>query len=44
MTTLALLIMLASVSFVTLLMVWCFHRVLTAPAPPAKEIEEFHSA
>jgi hypothetical protein len=44
MNALAWIFMLASVSFVTGLMLWCFKRVLGAPAEPAKEIEDFHSA
>jgi hypothetical protein len=44
MTTLALTFMLISVSFVTVLMVWCFARVLRMPTSPAEEIKEFHSA
>lgn len=31
MTTLAWIFMITSVSFVTGLLVWCFHKVLTAP-------------
>jgi hypothetical protein len=44
MTALAWIFMLASVSFVAVLMLWCFKRVLGAPTEPAKEVEDFHSA
>jgi hypothetical protein len=44
MTAAALIFMTVSVSFVTVLMVWCFYRVLTMPEPPAEEVKEFHSA
>ena len=44
MTALAWIFMLLSVSFVTVLMLWCFKRVLGAPDEPAKEVEDFHSA
>lgn len=44
MTALAWIFMLTSVSFVTVLMFWCFRRVLTAPVEPAKQVEDFHSA
>ena len=44
MTTLAWIIMFVSVSFVCVLMVWCFYRVLTARVEPPEPVKEFHSA
>jgi hypothetical protein len=44
MTPLALIFMVVSVAFVTTLMAWCFYRVLTTKEPPAKQVEDFHSA
>jgi hypothetical protein len=36
--------MLVSLSCVYCLAAWCYRRVLTAPAEPAKPVEDFHSA
>jgi hypothetical protein len=38
------LFMVVSVAFVWGLTFWCFRRVLSAPAEPAKQVKEFHSA
>ncbi len=36
--------MLVSVSFVTLLTLWCFSRVLGTQEEPPKPVKDFHSA
>jgi hypothetical protein len=44
MTPLGWIFMIVSVSFVWTLAIWCFYRVLSAPRPPAEEVQDFHSA
>lgn len=44
MTTAGLISMLLSLVFVVGLVVWCYHRVLTAPAEPPEKSKDFHSA
>jgi hypothetical protein len=44
MTALGWIFMIVSVSFVWILTIWCFYRVLSAPQPPAEEVQEFRSA
>ncbi|HEX6881953.1 MAG TPA: hypothetical protein VF530_01155 [Planctomycetota bacterium] len=36
--------MLCSLAFVWGLTLWCYRKILTAPEPPAEEVEHFHSA
>ena len=36
--------MIVSVSFVTVLTLWCFARVLGTPKEPAQPVKDFHSA
>lgn len=36
--------LLTSTLSMTVLVLWCYARVLSAPKPPPKEVEEFHSA
>lgn len=44
MSALGWIFMLSSLAFVWGLTLWCFRRVLSAPEPPAEQIEDFHSA
>jgi len=44
MTPLAWIFMLASVSSVTVLVIWCFKRVLTAPEKTPEQMKDFHNA
>lgn len=36
--------MIVSVSFVWVLTIWCFRKVLSAPAEPAEQVKQFHNA
>jgi hypothetical protein len=44
MTTAGILFMTLSLTFVWGLALWCFRKVLAAPAEPPKQVEDFHSA
>lgn len=44
MTTLGWIFMSVSLTFVWVLCLWCFKRVLSAPSEPPKQVEDFHSA
>jgi len=44
MTTAGFVSMILSLTFVVGLVTWCYRRVLTAPAEPPKQVEDFHSA
>jgi hypothetical protein len=44
MSPLAWIIMIVSVTFVCVLMVWCFARVLRAPEAVPEEMKDFHNA
>ncbi len=44
MTTAGFVSMILSLVFVVGLCAWCYFRVLTAPAEPPKQAEDFHSA
>lgn len=44
MTTLGWIFMIASLSFVWGLVLWCYKKVLSAPVPPPQQLEDFHSA
>jgi hypothetical protein len=44
MTPLAWIIMIVSVTFVVVLTIWCFSRVLRAPESVPEEMKDFHNA
>jgi hypothetical protein len=44
MTALGWTFMIGSAGFVWSLTIWCFYRVLSAPEPPAEEVQDFRSA
>jgi hypothetical protein len=36
--------LIASLSFVWGLTLWCYYRILSSPEPPPEAVQEFHSA